>query len=227
MVACMIDQAARGTTTGGRREAGPAPDRASLRAAALAHLARFGTTRAGLTQVLERRVQRWTRRAVESGELSEDVEARAVPLGAVIEQVVAEMAALGAVDDAAFAGSRARSLTRSGRSRRAVQAHLAARGVEADIVGTVLDETLGERGQDGQEMELAAALIFARRRRAGPFAPVQEGGEDAMPGDEWAVRRRKALDAMARAGFGRATAEAALDMDPEEAEDRIVRMKSA
>ncbi|MBB2203507.1 regulatory protein RecX [Gluconacetobacter takamatsuzukensis] len=222
----MIEQAARGTITGGRRAAGPVPDRASLRAMALAHLARFGTTRAGLTQVLERAVQRWARRAVEGGALSEDVEARAAPLGAVIERVVADMVALGAVDDAAFAGSRARSLTRSGRSRRAVQAHLAARGVEAEMVGTVLDETLGARGQDGQEMELAAALIFARRRRAGPFAPVT-AGDDAMPGGDGAVRRRKALDAMARAGFGRATAEAALDMDPEEAEDRIIRMKSA
>lgn len=223
----MSDQAVRGTTTGGRRAVGPVPDRALLRATALAHLARFGTTRAGLTQVLERRVQRWARRAVEGGELSEEVESRTAPLGAVIAQVVADMVELGAVDDAAFAGSRARSLTRSGRSRRAVQAHLAARGVEAETVGAVLDDALGARGQDGQDVELAAALIFARRRRAGPFAPAREGDEDAVSGDEAAVRRRKVLDAMARAGFGRATAEAALDMDPEEAEDRIIRMKSA
>ncbi|MBB2158723.1 regulatory protein RecX [Gluconacetobacter sacchari] len=220
----MIERATQGATTrdamtGGGRVAGPVPDRASLRAAALAHLARFGTTRAGLAQVLERSVQRWARRAAEAGAPADDVAARVGPLGRAIAQVVDEMVALGAVDDAAFAGSRARSLTRTGRSRRAVQAHLAARGVEAELVGSVLDETLGARGQEGAEMELGAALVFARRRRAGPFAPP---GAD----DDGAVRRRKVLEAMARAGFGRATAEAALDMDPAEAEDRIIRMKT-
>ena len=45
------------------RPAGPAPSTASLRETALAHLARFAATEVGLKRVLERRVDRWARRA--------------------------------------------------------------------------------------------------------------------------------------------------------------------
>ncbi|TDG04393.1 regulatory protein RecX, partial [Paracraurococcus ruber] len=41
------------------RPAGPPPGEAALREAALAHLARFAATEAGLTRVLRRRVDRW------------------------------------------------------------------------------------------------------------------------------------------------------------------------
>jgi regulatory protein len=242
----MTNRVARDMPTRRRRADAPVPDRAALRAAALAHLARFGTTRAGLAQVLDRFLQRWARRAAEAGTPDEDIAAQILPVRAQIDQVVRDMAELGAVDDAAFAGSRARSLTRAGRSRRAVQAHLAVRGVDEDTAGTVLDDALGARAGQGQETELAAALIFARRRRAGPFAPppdAADGQDDpamtddrAMDGrpvggrggdDPATLRRRRVLEAMARAGFGRAVAETALDMDPDEAEERIIRMKSA
>lgn len=214
------------------RPVAPAPDRAALRAAALAHLARFGTTSAGLRQVLERQVQRWGRRAASAGLPSEDVAAQLARALDDIAPVVRDMADLGAVDDAAFAQSRARSLTRTGRSRRAVEAHLAARGVAGDLAETVLDDALGARGGAGGDTELAAALVFARRRRAGPFAPPCDAepageAESGQAAEAAARRRRLVLEAMARAGFGRAVAEAALDMDPAEAEDRIIRMKSA
>ncbi|CAP54525.1 regulatory protein RecX [Gluconacetobacter diazotrophicus] len=226
----MTKRVARDMTTRRRRADAPVPDRAALRAVALAHLARFGTTRAGLAQVLDRFLQRWARRAAQAGTLPEEIETQITPVRAQIDQVVRDMADLGAVDDAAFAGARARSLTRAGRSRRAVQAHLAVRGVEEDTLGSVLDETLGARGGQGQDTELAAALVFARRRRAGPFAPPSDAAEGEANGgaeDDRATRRRRVLEAMARAGFGRAVAEAALDMDPEEAEERVIRMKSA
>src|SRR5215218_4105656 len=48
--------------------AGPPPTEAALHQAALAHLARFAASEAGLRRVLERRVDRWARRAeVEGG----------------------------------------------------------------------------------------------------------------------------------------------------------------
>ncbi|WP_246396259.1 regulatory protein RecX [Gluconacetobacter tumulisoli] len=217
----MTDRTAPATKRRGRRADGPAPDRAALRATALAHLARFGTTRAGLEQVLARMVQRWARGAAEAGHPSDEIESQAATARALVADVVRDMADLGAVDDAAFAGSRARSLTRVGRSRRAVQAHLAARGVGEDVADAVLDDALGTRDGAGYETELAAALVFARKRRVGPFGPAGDHDDDGA-----FARRLRALEAMARAGFGRAVAEAALDMDPDEAEERIFRMKS-
>ena len=64
------------------------------------------------------------------------------------------------MDDAAFAASRARSLGRAGRSRRAIAAHLAARGVAGDDARAALPDT--------QEAELAAALALAKQMLNGP-----------------------------------------------------------
>jgi regulatory protein len=164
----------------------------------MAHLARFAATEAGLLRVLARRVDRWARAAEAEGQ--EDVAARAAGAQQAAAAVAKRMAAQGAVDDAAFAASRARRLLRAGRSRRATLAHLRGKGVAAETAEAVLPE--------GQASEFAAALAFCRRRRIGPFAR-----DEAAPDG-----RLKALGALARAGFGRETAQRALDAAPEEAE---------
>lgn len=83
------------------------PTDASLHEAALAHLARYATTEAGLARVLTNRVMRWARAAA----LAEDEAAEAVAAGrAAVARVVARLAKAGAVSDAAFATARARSL---------------------------------------------------------------------------------------------------------------------
>jgi regulatory protein len=183
----------------------PPPDEAGLHEAALRHLARYATTRAGLARVLNRRIDRWAREA--EGE-PEAIAAAAAAARAAAAAVVARLAAAGAVDDAAFAAARARSLARAGRSRRAVAAHLAARGVAA----AEMREALGEADA---EAEFAAALIFARRRRLGPF---RAGGADAETA-------RRELAAFARAGFPQSLARRALGMDPESAEALVLRLR--
>ncbi|GBQ42822.1 regulatory protein RecX [Komagataeibacter europaeus] len=197
------------------------PDAAGLRAVALAYLARFSATHAGVERMLARHIDRWVRRAVSSG-MDEDDAARAVqPARGAIAGIVTDMEGLGAVDDARFSEFRARSLARAGRSRRMVAAHLGARGVDEATVSHAVEEALGPRDGEGQETELAAALVFARKRRAGPFVrPDADGAEVDR-------RYRRAMDAMARAGFTHDTARRALDMELGEAEDRIMRMRMA
>lgn len=183
-----------------RRPAGPPPDAARLREAALAHLARFSTTEAGLFRVLARRIERWARAAeAEGGEREALREAASLAL-AQAREVAAALVRSGTVDDAAFAAARARRLARTGRSRRAIAAHLAAKGVGAETAAAALPED--------EAAELAAALAVLRRRRAGPFA--------AAPADAQAISR--ALAALARGGFSQRTARRAHGMDPEEAE---------
>jgi regulatory protein len=118
----------------------------------------------------------------------------------VARQVVDSLTKLGAVNDAAFAESRARRLRRTGGSRRAVLAHLGAKGVESETAATAVPED--------DTAELAAALIFARRRRVGPFAT--EGGRALDP--------IRVMAAFGRAGFGSAVARRVLDYGREEAE---------
>lgn len=136
------------------RPAGPAPDAATLREAALRHLARFSTTEAGMVRVLDRRIDRWARAAQAEPAASREAQQAA-------RMVVKALAAAGMIDDRAFAAARARRLTRAGRSGMVIGAHLAARGVAPE----------NRPAPPDPDRELAAALAYASRRRLPPFAP--------------------------------------------------------
>lgn len=211
------DATTRGTKNGARRKPrpaeppppGPLPTEALLREAALNHLARFAATEVGLRRVLERRVDRWARRSEAAGEPPETVAPRAAEAKRHAAAVARKLVEGGAVDDAAFAAARVRRLSRGGRSRRAIAAHLAAKGVARDAAAAALPEE--------ESAELDAALAQCRRRRTGPFAREPLSPE----------ARLKALAALARAGFPRGVAEAALDTDPEEAEARLAALRQS
>lgn len=198
------------------------PTGGSLREAALAHLARFAATEAGLARVLERRVARWARRALDLGDDPEQVRQAQEQAHAEIRSVIADMTRLGAVDDAAFAEGRARALSRGGRSRRAIMAHLAGRGIDPERIEQAVQAARSEILDDAGLAELGAALIQARRRRIGPFS-LHPPSED--PAARTAARQR-ALAALARAGFSHETAMRALDSDRDEADALIARLRS-
>ncbi len=181
-----------------------APDASSLHEAALAHLARYATTRASLTAVLDRRIRRWANRA--SGDDPEQVAAKAASLRDIARALVTRLADSGLVDDRAFAEGRTRRLVRAGRSRSAILGHLAAKGVDRAIAEEILPPD--------ESTELVAALAFARRRRCGPFGTADEHGSGGSSRD-------RALAAFARAGFRHDVARRALDMDPDEAVSRL------
>lgn len=187
---------------------GPAPARAALHEAALAYLARSSATAATLGRVLDRKVSSWARKAARASRDPELVAADVSVCRESIEAIVARFREVGLIDDAAYAKSRARSLSRSGRSRRAIAAHLAVKGVGA--------ETVREALPNDAETELAAALAFARKRRIGPYAREAE-----LDREQERAAKQKALAAMARAGFGWSTSERALGMDREQADERI------
>jgi regulatory protein len=186
-----------------------APDAAVLHEAALTYLARYAATEASLRRMLERRIDRWARLA-QAADTDRDVittQATAAKLAA--RGVVAQLAAAGAVNDAAFAKSRVRSLTRAGRSRRAIGAHLAAKGVNAETQRRVLPESAADA-------ELGAALVLARRRRIGPFRPGDRPD---------AAGRRRELAIFARAGFPQSVAVRALDTEAPEAETLVNQLR--
>ncbi len=183
-----------------RRPAGPPPDARTLHDAALAHLARFAATEAGLVAVLDRRIARWARAAAaEDADAQEAIADNAARARAAARDVARRLVEAGAIDDAAFAAARARRLARAGRSRRAIAAHLAAKGVDAEAAGDALPED-----------DLLAAIALVRRRRFGAFGPPADPDQ-----------RRRQLAAMARAGFAASVAAAALAMPAEDIEDRL------
>ena len=185
-----------------------APTAESLHEAALNYLARYAATEAALSRVLNRRIARWLGERLRDGDDEEAAGAQAAAARAAVRGVVSRLASSGAVDDAAFAGARARSLSRAGRSQRAIAAHLAQRGVAQELAAGALP--------DDPENELAAALIHARRRRAGPFG-ADESSPEAM---------RRALASFARAGFSQSVAAQALRMPRAEAETLILAFRA-
>ncbi len=148
-----------------------------LERAALHHLQRYSTTRAGLQRVLLRRVDRSAR-----AHGTDPAEGRAL-----VESLLDRFERAGLLDDRRFAHARADSLLRKGTSLRGIAAKLGARGVPAALVRESVTE-LKERGPD---TELEAAFALARRRRLGPYRPEDKRKE----------RRDKDLAALARAGF--------------------------
>jgi regulatory protein len=184
----------------GRPTPQPPPDAAALRAAALAYLARYSATEAGLRRVLLRRVERWRRSLAEPDAAADTVAA----VRRVVTDVVREFAAAGAIDDAAFAANRGLGLLRAGLSRRGAATRLAAKGIDPARARAALP--------DDPDAELAAALVLARKRRLGPFAA--EPAQDPAAG-------RRALGVLASAGFPADLARQALAMTVEEAERRI------
>jgi len=179
----------------------PPPDEAALHQAALSHLARYASTSTGLEKVLFRRIARWARQR--EGE-REEIAAAVTTARRAAKEVVQRLVAAGAVNDTAFAAARARRLARAGNSRQHIAAHLARHGITGAALAAALPKD--------QAAELLAALVLARRRRAGPFRAAPPAGPDIA---------RRELAAFARAGFPRAVAEAALSLSRAEAEERI------
>jgi regulatory protein len=174
--------------------AGKPPDAAKLYEAGLNHLARYAATQAGMARVLARKIDRWGRLYAGEDAEPEEVAAAVRAAKGAIPGVIARLTEAGVLNDEAFAASRAKRLTREGKSRRATLAHLAAKGVARPVVA------------EDSERELAAACAYLRRRRAGPFGDAEEG---------------KILAAMGRGGFSQEVARKALGLDREEAEALI------
>lgn len=170
-----------------RRKAGPFPN---LKAAAAHYLGRYASSAENLKRVLARRVQRWVRL---SGNAAPDDAAQQ------IEEAVAAAMRAGLIDDAAFAAGRARTLRQRGWGARRISAALKQKGVGKTEIDAALNG-------DTEEMEEAAALRFAERRRLGPWRPAGARAE----------KRQKDIAALMRAGFGLSLARKVIDTTSEE-----------
>lgn len=145
----------------------PPLDTASLRAAALAYVGRYATSRARLAAYLARKLRE---RGWDGG---------VVP---PIDDVVAQCAELGYVDDQSFATARGAALRRRGYGAARVRTALRNFGIEARLID--------EASEIDTESAMSAGMIFARRKRIGPYANAAESPET----------RRKSFAAMMRAG---------------------------
>lgn len=167
------------------------PTRESLRRAALRYLERYASSSGNLRQVLQRRLLLAEHRGLEHdcGE-------------ADIEEIVASLTALGLLDDRQYALDRAGALHRRGWSQQRIQADLAKKGLDKEEV----QAAFAKLREEEPDLEMAAALAFARRRRLGPFRAATLRAE----------HREKDLAKLARQGFAYETARRIIDAPDEE-----------
>ena len=163
-----------------RRPRPPLTDE-TLNELALTYVGRFATTRSKLAQYLGRKVRE---RGWDGG--------GDPPVAQIVDRCVKN----GFVDDAAYALSKARSMTGRGYGAGRVRQSLRAAGIsDSDSEGA-------RQLADSEAVD--AALKMARRKRIGPFAVT-------IPQQ---VLREKALSAMIRAGHGFPLAKAIVGLEP-------------
>jgi regulatory protein len=167
------------------------PTDAQLEAWALDYVSRYGASTARLSRALQRRL----------GRLLGPRDAADARLRERVAALVGKLAGLGYVNDAQFAESRVRALRRRGKSARAIRAALSLDGLEP-----LAREALASDGAAG---ELAAARGFVRKRRLGPHREPSSRE----------LERQRDLARLARAGFSRDVALAALAFDGDDAAD--------
>jgi regulatory protein len=157
-----------------------------LENAALHYLKRYSATVSQLKTVLMRRVDRSLR--FHGGERTEAIGW----VTALVEKLVRN----GLVNDQAYAETKAHSLRASGRSARVIAQKLKLKGVAKEVVDQKVAEASAEVSEE------AAALIWARKKRLGPFRRDLKTRPD---------NRQRDLAAMARAGFSFAMAKKIID----------------
>ena len=195
--------------SGGPARGNKSPDTASLHDAAIAYVARYAATEASLLRMLEQRIMRWAANAKASGMDHRALAAQVDAAKRAARDIVARLAEIGAVNDADFAETRARNLLRAGRSYRAIDAYLAAKGVTVEVRRTI---------SSGYQTnaELAAALVLAHRRRIGPYRRADRPDIQA---------RRQELAIFARAGFPLSIATRVLEVTLDDAEELVRRLR--
>lgn len=164
------------------------------------YIERFATTATHLRRVLARRAERARRE--HGGEKSAVAE--------WIDHVVERFVRLKLIDDARYAADRAASLRRLGRSPRRIRALLAAKGVARATIDQVIAATA--ETPSGADASLAAALVYAKRRRFGVFGKAPSGKL------ERAKKQSRELAALGRAGFSYGVARRALNGESDDAE---------
>jgi regulatory protein len=170
------------------------------RRAALHYLERWASSEANLARVLKRKLRR-------RASLDPDRWALAVvDVEALVAATLASCRDLGLLDDRAYAQTKVAGGRRRGHSASRIRSTMAAKGVPREIA----EDAVGTGAEADDER---AALVFARKRRLGPFRRT----EGEVDGD--CVRREIAT--LCRQGFGFGLARAVAAMDRETAESRL------
>ena len=108
---------------------------------------------------------------------------------ALLESLITDFQRSGLLNDETYAASKVKTMRRQGKSRRAITSYLNGKGIEPEIQITTLHKADTAFETSEKDAEHAAAMIYAKKRKIGPFRTKTE------------LSHEKELAALARAGF--------------------------
>ncbi len=132
-------------------------------------------------------------------------------LDQIIREVIESCVRLGYIDDKAFIKSQIRQGLQSGFSQRRIMLKLAQRGISRDLALAVMDEQTN-READKEDSELAAALIYARKKSVGPYSCTELLAKD----------NQRHMARLARNGFGFDVAKKVMALPSADAADALL-----
>ncbi len=157
------------------------------------YLGRFATSSAHLKQIMMQKVKR---SAAHHGTDPDEGETH-------VDAIIAKFQRLGFLNDTEYAAMRARGLHAKGTPIKGIRFQLKQKGVGEEDIAAALDALIDE--EEAPDLDLAAAVKLARRRRLGPFR-----SDDPEVRRE---RREKDMAALARAGFSYDIAQRIVDTE--------------
>ena len=163
------------------------------------YLGRYASTSSRLETILRKFAQRKLDRADPA------------LLDQIIREVTERCVRLGYIDDEAFIRSQFRQGLRSGFSQRRILLKLAQRGISRDLAEAVMDEQTSGAA-DKKDSELAAALIYARKKSVGPYSRAGHRSED----------NQRHLARLARNGFAFGVAKQVMALPSADAADELL-----
>ena len=177
----------------------------SLRRSAMNYVERYDCSTAGLVGVLKRKIYRSSRlHTIDVDELQ-----------AEIPNIIEEFTEKNWINDQRYAENLSRSLFRQGSSLQAIRFKLIEKGVASGLAEETIEALAEESDLSKQDIDLAAAISYAEKRRIGPF----------RLNDDLEAFRDKDLGALARRGFSFEIAEKVISTDREELEEIVEEFK--
>ena len=169
---------------------------------ALHYLGRYASTEARLKEVLGRFAKR---------KMADEDPQR---MGKLIDDMIKTCRDKGYVNDQVFAEQKTASLRRQGASRLQIKRKLYERGVADPVINQAISDYDDDHDHD---VEISAALIYARKRRLGPYRKPPIGQTEMKDG--WRDRHYASL---ARAGYSAKTVGIIMALEDSEAAEALL-----
>lgn len=156
----------------------------------LYYLERYSTSTENFRRVMMRKVQKSCRAHPEQ-EFSKCEQ--------MVGDLITKFIRVGLLDDNVYARSIVNSQRRNGKSLRYIQTYLRSKGLDTEVIEKSLDQFNEENDKNAAEIEFESAMVYARKKRLGPFRTREE------------FDIQKEMGRLARAGYSYDTARRVLD----------------